>query len=121
MRKLYSSGIPLIPKETFIWLTARSTRVFLALAKGSLNAMGNMMNSYERSLAAYSKGNPINGRLDEVRLRAVTHLAGLDKLMWRAYHEAECLCEKSGLICPTDGTCTKCHAEYAKWKRGASY
>lgn len=86
---------------------------------------------YQRAFVSYARRNHGNGKVDEVQLRAMEHLAFLDRLLWRAYEVLSCrrrysgrmgdkswVCQVHGINRGNDSPCKK---GYEDWIGRQSY
>ena len=110
----------MITRKQFIWLSNRSHSAFVAFMLpigGSLNAARTNLEGYLRACDAYRRNAPVLGVPDMIQQRAAEHLGQIGKSMWRKYHAEECLCNKQGRDCPTQGSCIPCLADYSHWEK----
>ena len=86
-------------ESEFINLSNRSEKAFWFAANGpthwtvpgwSVASAAANMKRYQKALTRYAKAHHGNGKLDEVQLRALEHIAMTDRTLWRIFAATAC-------------------------------
>lgn len=117
----------------FIWLTQRSHAAFWEIMKGTCpEEAARNRNDFQRALTKYTKDAKLQGRVDDIQMRAIEHISEMDKKLWKAFTKRECVRKikvegKKGdqgdwvHYCRRHGNKRYCKKEFESWLRWRSY